>query len=147
MLLDDLPAEDLVRADAAVVAALRVEAADRKPYGRPSFMNVYSCSMPNHGSCLGVLLRRLDQGRLVFVGCGLPSAPYTSHITRTLWPPRIGSGQWNTGLSTQSLAGLAFVLEPSKPQIGSSASSGTIFVFERNLAVGSVPSIQMYSAL
>jgi hypothetical protein len=39
------------------------------------------------------------------------------------------------------------VLEPSKPQMGSSAPSSRIFVFERSLAVGSVPSIQMYSAL
>jgi hypothetical protein len=39
------------------------------------------------------------------------------------------------------------VLEPSKPQIGSSAPSARIFVFDRKRAVGSVPSIQMYSAL
>ncbi len=39
------------------------------------------------------------------------------------------------------------MLEPSKPQIGSSAPSSTILVFERSFAVGSVPSIQMYSAL
>ena len=85
----------------------------------------------------------------MFVRCGLSSAPHTSHITSTLSPPRIGSGQWNTGLSTQSLLSPVawLVLEPSKPQIGSSAPSGTIFVFERSLEVGSVPSIQMYSAL
>ena len=55
----------------------------------------------------------------------------------------------NTGLSTQSLLSPVawFVLDPSKPQIGSSASSATILVFEPQLGVGSVPSIQMYSAL
>lgn len=69
-------------------------------------------------------------------------------------PPRIGSGHVKTGFSTRSEAWPTawLVLEPSKPQIGSSATScdglpAMIFVFERSLAVGSVPSIQMYSAL
>jgi hypothetical protein len=39
------------------------------------------------------------------------------------------------------------VLDPSKPQIGGTASSARIFVFDRSEAVGRVPSIQMYSAL
>jgi hypothetical protein len=39
------------------------------------------------------------------------------------------------------------VLEPSKPQIGGFSPSGTILVYERIRGVGSVPSIQMYSAL
>jgi hypothetical protein len=64
-------------------------------------------------------------------------------------PPRIGSGKLATGLSTQSLLSPVawLVLEPSNPQIGRSAPSGRMFVFERQIAVGSVPSIQMYSAL
>ena len=64
-------------------------------------------------------------------------------------PPRIGSGQSNTGMSTQSLLSPVawLVLEPSKPQSGNGAPSARIFVFERSFAVGSVPSIQMYSAL
>lgn len=64
-------------------------------------------------------------------------------------PPRIGSGQENTGCSTRSEAWPSawFVLDPSKPQMGSSALSARIFVLERSFAVGSVPSIQMYSAL
>lgn len=67
-------------------------------------------------------------------------------------PPRIGSGQENTGFSTRSEAWPSawLVEEPSKPHTGSSVPSGvpaTILVFERSLAVGSVPSIQMYSAL
>jgi hypothetical protein len=55
----------------------------------------------------------------------------------------------NTGLSTQSEfePGAWFVLDPSKPQIGGCCPLGTIFVFDRSLAVGLVPSIQMYSAL
>ena len=69
-----------------------------------------------------------------------------------LSPPRIGSGQEKTGFSTQSDAepGAWLVDEPSKPQIGRSAVPtflGRILVFDRSLAVGSVPSIQMYSAL
>ena len=67
-------------------------------------------------------------------------------------PPRIGSGQEKTGLSTRSeeWPSAWFVEDPSKPQIGRSwplVSSARIFVLERSLAVGSVPSIQMYSAL
>src|SRR5262245_49713503 len=112
-------------------------------------MNVYSCSMPNRHSWAAYLSAAFNSAARVFVGCGLSSAPYTSQSTSTLSPPRIGSGQLNTGLSTQSLLSPVawLVLEPSKPQIGSSAPSGTILVFERSLAVGSVPSIQMYSAL
>ena len=55
----------------------------------------------------------------------------------------------NTGWSTQSdaLPGAWFVEEPSKPQIPGSVPSATTFVFDRSFAVGSVPSIQMYSAL
>ena len=71
-------------------------------------------------------------------------------MTRMLSPPRIGSGQLNTGWSTQSdlSPGAWLVDEPSKPQIGSSLTpSSRILVFERSLAVGSVPSTQMYSAL
>ena len=77
------------------------------------------------------------------------SVSSTSHSTSLLSPPRIGSGHDNTGFNTQSelLPGAWFVLDPSKPQIGSSAPSARIFVFERSRAVGSVPSIQMYSAL
>ncbi len=77
------------------------------------------------------------------------SVSSTSHITSLFSPPRMGSGTTNTGCSTQSelLPGAWFVLDPSKPQIGSSAPSGRTFVFDRRRAVGSVPSIQMYSAL
>ncbi|MCX3062812.1 hypothetical protein [Streptomyces beihaiensis] len=43
------------------------------------------------------------------------------------------------------------VLDPSKPQTGNASrpagEPAIILVFERSLAVGSVPSIQMYSAL
>ncbi len=112
-------------------------------------MNVYSCSMPNRHSCLANFLADFTRAARVFVGCGLPSAAYTSHSTSLSWPPRMGSGAMNTGSSTQSLLSPVawFVLEPSNPQTGGSSPSGTIFVFDRNLAVGSVPSIQMYSAL
>ena len=77
------------------------------------------------------------------------SVSRTSDITSTSSPPRIGSGQENTGCSTQSEfdPGAWFVLEPSKPQIGNSTPSARTFVFDRSRAVGSVPSIQMYSAL
>src|ERR1700722_20731939 len=73
----------------------------------------------------------------------------TSQSTRMLSPPRIGSGQVNTGTSTRSEAWPSawLVLEPSKPQVPGCAPSARILVLERSLAVGSVPSIQMYSAL
>src|SRR5690606_24979030 len=66
--------------------------------------------------------------------------------------PRIGSGQTNTGLRTRSEAWPSawLVDDPSKPQTGRAAPlspSPRIFVLERSLAVGTVPSIQMYSAL
>ena len=52
-------------------------------------------------------------------------------------------------MSTQSLRSPVawFVLEPSKPHSGSAAPSARILVFDRSFGVGSVPSIQMYSAL
>src|SRR5262249_51365596 len=85
-------------------------------------------------------------------GCGDMSVSSTSLITSTLSPPRIGSGHTNTGRNTQSdaLPGAWFVLDPSKPQIGKlgrSALPVRTFVFDRRRAVGSVPSIQMYSPL
>ena len=65
-----------------------------------------------------------------------------------LSPPRIGSGHENTGLSMQSLLspGAWLVDEPSKPHTGGVLPSAMILVFERSSGVGSVPSIQMYSA-
>jgi hypothetical protein len=55
----------------------------------------------------------------------------------------------NAGFSTQSEfdPGAWFVLDPSKAQMGGCSPFGTIFVFDLNLEVGFVPSIQMYSAL
>ena len=74
----------------------------------------------------------------------------TSHITRTSSPPRIGSGHENTGWRTQSelLPGAWLVLEPSNPQMGRGLEPSVMtLVLDRSRAVGSVPSIQMYSAL
>jgi hypothetical protein len=61
----------------------------------------------------------------------------------------MGSATTHAGSSTQSLAlpGAWLVLDPSNPHIGGVAPSGRTLVFERSCAVGSVPSIQMYSAL
>src|SRR3954468_6910437 len=72
----------------------------------------------------------------------------TSAMTSTSSPPRIGSGHDHTGRNTQSdLSPVAWLVElPSKPQIGRSAPSARILVLLRIFAVGSVPSIQMYSA-
>ena len=66
-----------------------------------------------------------------------------------LSPPRIGSGQVNTGRNTQSefSPGAWFVLEPSNPQIGGSSPFGTILPLDRSFDTGSDPSIQIYSAL
>lgn len=81
--------------------------------------------------------------------CGVSSMLKTSHSTSRSSPPRIGSGYVATGLSTRSelWPSAWLVLEPSKPHTPGSAPSARILVFERSFAVGSVPSIQMYSAL
>src|SRR5256885_2004148 len=120
-----------------------------QPSGRPSLRNVYSCSMPNHGSWSLYFSATAAHAARVLVGCGVMSVSSTSHMTSLLSPPCTGSGQTNTGCSTQSdaLPGAWLVLDPSKPQMPGLSPSLTILVFERSLAVGSVPSIQMYSAL
>jgi hypothetical protein len=54
-------------------------------------------------------------------------------------PPRIGSGQVNTGFNMQSDASpvACSVDEPSKPQIGGVFTLfARIFVFERSIGVG-----------
>ena len=92
----------------------------------------------------------LAQASRVLVGCGfIVEARYTSQSTRMLRPPRIGSGQRNTGLSTQSDDSpvACSVDEPSNPQrSGSVTSSSMILVLLRSNGVGWVPSNQMYSA-
>src|SRR5687768_17338484 len=100
-------------------------------------------------SSLAYFFAVLEAAARVLLGCGVPSTSITSHITRMLRPPRIGSGHANTGLSTQSdLSPVACsVDDPSKPQIGGSVtSSARIFVLLRSRGVGSTPSSQMYSA-
>ena len=57
------------------------------------------------------------------------------------------SGQTMINVTNGKLLRLLVDDEPSKPQMGSSVPSVRILVFDRSLAVGSVPSIQMYSAL
>src|SRR5262245_60613710 len=105
--------------------------------------------MPNQVSCAAYFFAVAAHAARVFDWCGVMSVSRTSLRTSLFLPPRIGSGQTNTGLSTQSLLlpGAWLVLEPSKPQMGGASPSGTIFVLLRSLAVGSDPSIQMYSAL
>src|SRR4051812_37196125 len=105
--------------------------------------------MPKMASCEAYFSAASAHRARVLVGCGLPSIVSTSAMTSTLSPPRIGSGQLKTGFSTQSdlSPGAWLVLDPSKPHTGSSAPSASTLVLDRSLAVGSVPSIQMYSAL
>ena len=73
--LDDVAAEDLVGADAAVVGALRGREAARggEAEGRPSLKNVYSCSMPNSGSWSLYFSATSAQAARVLVGCGVMS--------------------------------------------------------------------------
>ena len=148
---DDLAAEDLVGADAAVVRTLRRREAVVRPAERLRALEEGVLLLDAEpGVVRGVLLRRLGAGGarvgLVRLSC---RCSRTSFSTSLFLPPRIGSGQMNTGFSTQSelLPGAWLVLEPSKPQMGGASPSGTILVLLRSLAVGSVPSIQMYSAL
>ena len=110
---------------------------------------VYSCSMPNQVSKSAYRSAASAQAALVLEGWGDMSGSSTSHITNLLSPPRMGSPQLYTGLRTQSeLSPVAWlVLEPSKPQMGSSLLFATTMHLERSLDVGCPPSIQMYSAL
>ena len=105
--------------------------------------------MPKIGSWVANFSATGWSAARVLEGCGDMSVFSTSASTRRFGPPRIGSGQVNTGRSTQSdLWPSAWpVLDPSKPQIGGSCPGARIFVFERSNWVGSEPSIQMYSAL
>ncbi len=109
--------------------------------------------MPKIGSCAANFSATSASAARVLLGCGVKSMFSTSHRTSTSSPPRIGSGQVKTGFSTQSEAWPSawLVEDPSKPQIGSASrpagEPAMILVLERSLAVGSVPSIQMYSAL
>ena len=115
-------AEDLVGADAAVVAALRGREAAVREAERAAVLEERVLLLDAEQR---LVLRRTSRrlgaaAARVLVGCGVMSVSRTSHITRTLSPPRIGSGHENTGWSTQSelSPGAWLVLEPSKPQIG-----------------------------
>src|SRR5690606_39424698 len=106
--------------------------------------------MPNHRSCLAYFFATTASGARVLVECGLlVLGSRTSHMTSLFAPPRMGSGQMNTGFRTQSevTPSAWLVLDPSKPQTGGSCPSSRTRVLERSLCVGSAPSIQMYSAL
>src|SRR5260221_11768553 len=104
--------------------------------------------MPNQVSSDAYFLAIAAFAARVFVGCGVMAMSRTSDMTSLFSPPRIGSGQTNTGFSTQSdcAPGACSVLDPSKPQIGGASPIGTTLALERSLAVGFEPSIQMYSA-
>ena len=94
--------------------------------------------MPNSGSCSAYFSATGRSAARVLVACGVMSGSSTSHSTSMSSPPRIGSGHENTGCSTQSELepGAWFVLEPSKPQIGSSAPSARILVLDRSRGRG-----------
>src|SRR5262245_53681955 len=110
------------------------------PSGREPSKKVYSCSRPKRYLSPLTFSSTATQAARVLVGCGVMSVRRTSQRTSLLAPLRMGSGQTNTGLSTQSERepGAWLVEEPSKPQIGGSAPSGTTFVLERSFAVGCV---------
>ena len=66
-------------------------------------MNVYSCSMPNHGSNAAYFFAISKHAARVFDTCGVMSVLSTSHITSLLLAPaRSGSFATKTGRSTQS---------------------------------------------
>src|ERR1019366_3125226 len=104
--------------------------------------------MPNFGSKLAYFLAARDASWRALVGCGVMSAFNTSQRTRMSLGPRSGSLHVHTGIKTQSekwpVAWL--VDDPSKPQMIGFLPSAMMRVLERNSGVGSVPSIQMYSA-
>ncbi len=104
--------------------------------------------MPNIGSKLAYFFVISAAFARVLVACGVMSGLSTSHITKMSLGPRSGFGHVKTGSNMQSeLAPVAwFVLDPSKPHSGGFLPLAMILVLLRSLCVGSVPSIQMYSA-
>ncbi len=148
---DHRAAEDLVGADAAVVAALRRgEAVLGEAQGPRA---VEEGVLLLDAEPVLVALRPSRPPRRRRRGCWSGAASCLAAAPRTspacCRPCGSGPGQTDTGLRTQSerSPGAWFVEEPSKPQIGGAAPSSTTLVFERSFAVGTVPSIQMYSAL
>src|SRR4051794_31124913 len=105
--------------------------------------------MPNTGSWSANSSATGRSSARVLVTCGVMSGNSTSDITRTSSPPRIGSGYAATGWSTQSeLLPGAFVLVGGLGWgLVVGVGGGWGGVFDRRRGVGSVPSIQMYSAL
>ena len=136
--LDDVAAEDLVGADAAVVEALRGgEAVGGKPSGRPSLKNVYSCSMPNSGSWSAYFSAIGRSSARVLVACGVMSVSSTSHITSTSSPPRIGSGHDATRAAARSRSccpAPGWCSSRRSPRSAGSLPSARILVFDRSRA-------------
>ena len=124
---DDVTAEHLVGADTAVVEALRrrESAASGKPCGRPPLKNVYSCSMPNSGSCARVLLGdRREHARACWSGAAScrAAAPRSSRARCR----RRGSGRDTTNTGLQHAVGVparrlvrARTVEAPDRQVGS----------------------------
>ena len=150
VVLDDVTTEDLVVADAAVVATLRLGIAGRREAVRATVLDQRELLLDaEQRLVLLVLLRRLDGGGAgvgrVRLAVDEVDLGHHEHVVAAADRVRVDGDR----LSTQSLLSPVawFVLEPSNPQIGSSPSPVMIFVLERSFGVGSVPSIQMYSAL
>ena len=151
VLLDDVAAEDLVGADAAVVAALRGGEAAGREAERPAVLEA-TCTPARCRtdiSCLAYFLAVLTQAARVFVGCGLPSASMhlAQHEDVVAAADRVGTDEHRLQHAVAACHRWpGSVDEPSKPQIGGSCAVGEDLRLDRSSGVGSVPSIQMYSA-
>ena len=121
-----------------------------KPSGRAPAKNVYSCSMPNSGSwpanCSATAraAARVLDGVRGHVGV----EHLAQHQDVVAAPDRVRAGEHRLEHAVGRVRPRpGWCSSRRSPRSAGSAPSARIFVFDRSLAVGSVPSIQMYSAL
>ena len=120
------------------------------PSGRPSLKKVYSCSMPNSGSWsanFSATSAQRGAGVGGVRGHGLGQQHLAQHEDVVAAADRVRAGEDRLAARSPSCRPApGWCDEPSKPQMPGSAPSARIFVLDRISGVGSVPSIQMYSA-
>ena len=121
-----------------------------KPCGRPSLKNVYSCSMPNSGSCFAYFSAtgREQRARVRRVRRHVGEQHFAHHEHVVAAADRVGAREHRLQHAVGVCPAPGSCSNRRSPRsAGSQSPSVRIFVFERRRAVGSVPSIQMYSAL
>ena len=105
--------------------------------------------MPNQVSCVGVLLGDLAAAARVLVGCGLAvdEEDLAHHQLVVAAADRVGADEDRLEHAVRAVARGLLGAGAVEAPVRQLRAVGRILVLERSLAVGSVPSIQMYSAL